>query len=121
MKTYIKVKTQFEGKHQWSSCPFEEVAFLKSLHRHIFYVIVIAEVSHADRDIEFFILKKDIDKVIKELYDTDVSKIANLGSMSCEMMCKDIQDALSKIEYNTISEIEVNEDNENGAIVKFDV
>lgn len=121
MKTYIKVKTQFVGSHQWKGCPYEEVAFLREIHRHIFYVTVTAEVVHADRDIEFFVFKRDIDTTIKKMYSDSEEVVANLGNRSCEMICKEIRDYLNKeYGYKTITKIETSEDDENSAIVSYE-
>lgn len=60
MLKVIYINTSFVGFHRWDSAP-EEVAFLRDLHRHIFNVKVTVEVSHNDRDVEFFLLKKDVD------------------------------------------------------------
>jgi len=126
MKKYIKVKTQFEGIHQWKDCPYEEVKFLRDPHRHIFYVEVVTEVTHSDRAIEFFMMKKDIDAVIKK-----VIKPPDLGSKSCEMMCEDLYKGLrefpgpdlgpnvGEVAYH-IKSIEISEDNENSGIVELE-
>jgi len=100
----ITVKTQFEGFHRYIDAP-EEVKFLSYPHRHIFYVEAEFEVDHNDRDLEFFIMKRKIDKIIKN-YIT----IGNAGS--CEMIAERIADKLQEFPLLKIS---VSEDNENYA------
>lgn len=108
MKKFIFIKTQFEGFHKYENAP-DEVSFLKNLHRHIFYVKVSIQVFHNERDLEFFIVKKAIEKFIKE------SKISM--NASCEYIAEGIYNFI----YNNYGNerkisVEVSEDNENGAI-----
>ena len=109
-KTFVEIKTNYEFLHCWKNAP-EEVSFLRNLHRHIFYVIVKMEVFHNDRDIEFFMLKNDINKIIDDLKKTW------LQTISCEQMGLDIMNKL-KQKYNRNICIKISEDNENSAIVE---
>lgn len=109
-KTFVEIKTNYEFLHCWKNAP-EEVSFLRNLHRHIFYVTVKMEVFHNDRDIEFFMLKNDINKII------DDSKKTWLQTISCEQMGLDIINKL-KQKYNRNICIKISEDNENSAIVE---
>lgn len=102
----IVVKTQFEDFHKWSEAP-EEVAFLRNIHRHIFFVEVKCIVEHDDRELEFFMVKKQLDYLIKK----DI-KIMPIGK-SCEMMANKIKNIL-QIKYKRPFEVSVFEDNENG-------
>lgn len=116
----INVRTQFEGLHCWLNAP-EKVAFLRNLHRHIFKVEITVDVKHDDRDIEFFILKNDVDKFLKEIgyiYHPDMCNLRNLGSMSCEMMAKDISKHIVSKYKNSITTIvvKVQEDDENSGM-----
>ncbi len=101
--TNIIVKSQFTALHHWPNCPFDEVSFLKNKHRHIFYITIKAKVNHNDRDLEFFMVKKELDKFL-QAYSYD------LGAMSCEMICEDILSKFSYINYACVME-----DNENGS------
>ena len=115
-RTFIIIKDQFAALHSWPDCPYEEVAFIRNPHRHIFYVQLKIEVSHDDRELEFFMVKKVLSKILHDIYaDRD------LGPNSCEMLCKDIKLAFEikfprKIRIYSIS---VSEDNENGSEVTF--
>lgn len=100
----IYVKTQFEALHRWVHAP-EEVAFLRDYHRHCFHVKVGFNVTHSDRDIEFFIFKKQLDKFLKK----------NFEGGSFNMSCEDF--ALSILRYFRCEFVEVSEDGDNGAVV----
>lgn len=123
--TFIEVRTQFEGIHCWDNCPFEEVKFLRNPHRHIFHVRVRIEVFHNDRDLEFIMVKRGVENYLTTKYyeKVDPFDAPNLGRTSCEMIAEELHAYLNnsyKFEEGTQPrkvEIEVNEDNENGAIV----
>jgi len=115
-ETFIIVKDQFPALHSWPGCPYEEVAFLRNPHRHIFHVTVKIRVNHDDRDVEFFMFKNALSDMLHSLYAN-----RDLGSMSCEMMCNKIKQDLG---YNYFSAVDIHsisvfEDDENGAEVVF--
>jgi hypothetical protein len=116
-ETFIIVKDQFPALHAWVDCPFEEVSFLRTPHRHVFHVTVKVKVDHDDRAVEFFMLKNTLSSLLHDLFAH-----RDLGSKSCEMLCHDIKDSL-KLNYDegplNIHSISVFEDNENGAEVVF--
>ena len=120
MKTLIVVRTQFAALHAWPECPFESVAFLRNTHRHIFHVELKCAVEHANRQLEFFEVKKELDKLLSIYYAN-----RDLGSRSCETMAEHIA---IDMEYNlnyhashpsrprpVVVFCSVFEDNENGA------
>lgn len=113
MLKVIYINTSFVGFHRWDNAP-EEVSFLRDLHRHLFNVKVTIEVSHNDRDVEFFLLKKDVDFCIDRF---DYASWLN-GKLvwSCEMVAERLIRDLSLLEYKVVS-VEVNEDWENGSII----
>lgn len=114
-KTLVVVKLQFEGLHNWPSCPFPEVAFLKDKHRHMFHVVAKSSVRHDDRDIEIIMLKRKITKYLADKYpsvsraENDFFFAADLGPTSCETLAKDL------LEMFNLDYCSVLEDNENGA------
>lgn len=113
MQKHVVVKFQFEGIHCWPKCPIEEVAFLRSKHRHIFHVKAVKEVSHNDRDVEIIWLKRQMEEfVYSDLIGDDGY---DLGSLSCE----DIAEIL--IKNFGLSACEVLEDGENGAYLVQDI
>lgn len=110
----ITIKTQFEAMHYWPDAP-DEVSFLRDLHRHIFHVEANIQVSHDDRELEFFMVKKFLDKtIVKMLKDLQFSR-------SCEQMAEYLLRAIEK-KYKVKGEkrmvsVSVSEDGENGASV----
>jgi hypothetical protein len=114
----IWVKTTFKGLHHWPECPIEEVSFLQSLHRHTFHIKVSIEISHRDREIEFFILQAFIDETIDALYGKMPLRL--LGRRSCEDIAYAIRDCVrGKYPGRTLS-VEVSEDDEVGAEVFYE-
>lgn len=109
--TAIKIQTRFEHYHRWLKAPKTE-AFLRNLHRHLFYVVVIIDVSHNDRNIEFFRLSKEINVIIANLKRWNQKKGY---TASCEDMAEYILDHL-ELSYIRPIQVEVLEDNENGGI-----
>lgn len=108
----INVKTQFEGFHYYNCAP-TEVSFLKHRHRHMFFVNVEIEVFHNDREIEFLMFKGWLDKYITKHF----KQKDNIGS--CEMVAQQILEAVINEYPQRNVVVEVSEDNENGAKVKY--
>lgn len=115
IKRWIKVKTQFHALHSWPECPIEEVAFLRSSHRHTFHVEVKVEVNHHDRDIEFFVFQRRVEDVIQQLYGNNTP---DLGRKSCEEIAEDVYNILSAKYYRNMV-ISVSEDGEVAAEIEF--
>jgi hypothetical protein len=114
------VKTTFRGIHNWPEAP-EKVAFLRNLHRHIFYVSLMVPVTSDDREVEFFILQEELVRYINAKYpnvedeNQEISIIKFLGHRSCEMIASEIC-SLFINKFHSVG-VEVSEDNENSAIV----
>jgi len=110
----IWVTDQFVGYHRWAECPFEEVKYLRDWHRHLFKVKVTFHVTHDDRDLEFFMVKRDLSEILRDCFE---EKYLN---KSCEMYAREIYENLVEdypVKYSgKILEVEVSEDGENGAI-----
>lgn len=102
---------QVEGTHNWTDCPYDDVDYLRSPHRHMFHIKAFKVVTHSDRDVEFIILKHAIEDYIAVHYVKSEARIYTFGAMSCEMLAEDLVNAFD------LSRCEVSEDNENGAIV----
>jgi len=105
-QTQVFCTIQFEAIHNWPGCPFEEVAYLRDLHRHVFHIKAYKDVNHDDRDVEFIRLKHAIIHFLDIKYPNRV-----LGSISCEMLARQL------ISEFDLSKCEVSEDNENGAVL----
>ena len=105
---------QVEGIHCWPKCPFDEVAYLRDPHRHMFHVKAHKYVTHSDRDVEFIMLKRQIVEYLIFKYadrDNEDPFMCTFGAMSCEMIAKELIDKFD------LYKCEVSEDGENGAIV----
>jgi hypothetical protein len=111
IKTEVYCSLSFEGTHNWPNCPYEDVKFLRDPHRHIFHVKAYKEVTHADRDIEFIRLKREIQQYLYQEYFVAKENYHILGAKSCEMI------ALELISKFKLSKCDVSEDLENGAIL----
>jgi len=108
--TNIIVKLQIEGMHSWDNA-FEKVSFLKHPHRNLFYITCKKKVNHDDRDVEFIVFKREIEKYIKDKYECSVKNLCDFKFKSCEMIACEL---LVKFDLSYCS---VFEDNENGAEV----
>jgi len=109
---FAKVSTTFEDLHQYKKAP-EEVAFLRNLHRHIFHVTIYIQQFHDDRDIEFIMFKRWLDKAIQR-------KIVKMNSAkSCEMMARELNKLIKRKYGKRKIRIEISEDGENGAYIEF--
>ena len=110
VKKYITVNLTQEGFHSYANAP-EEVAFLRQKHRHLFYVGLTIQVSHNERELEFFMVKSALAGGVKALFDLN---------LSCEGYAEEILN-WATFRYGKDREyvVTVSEDNENGSIVKF--
>lgn len=100
-------RTQFEGFHCWPQAP-DEVAFLRTLHRHMFHVELHVEVHHDDRDVEFILLKRRVDAII-----SGTQKAQDTSTWSCEQWCRLLMDATGAVK------VAVSEDGENGSVLEL--
>jgi len=112
MTNYIWITTQKEMFHRYPDAP-NEVSFLKNEHRHIFKFRVSIEIYTDDRDIEFIMFKREVDKILDDLNK-------NLEHKSCEMISDYINDKLIKTYLDRKIIIEVSEDGENGSLKEYE-
>ena len=89
-----------------------DVSFLGYPHRHIFHFKVWISVTHNDRDIEFIQFKRWLENLYKD------GTLA-LDYKSCEMMSDDLHAQIQAKYPGREVWIEVSEDGENGALIKF--
>ena len=113
VSTQVLVKTQFEGFHFWGTAP-DEVAFLRDVHRHIFYVEVLMTVEHSDRAVEIIMLKRHVDKICSSL-----TAIIEQNGLSCEDIAHHIAKTLISKYIPDTCIVQVLEDNENGGTVYY--
>lgn len=90
-----------------------DVSFLGVPHRHIFHFRVWIDVLHNDRDIEFIQFKRWLENLYKD-------GILALDYKSCEMMSDDLYVQIATRFPDRAVWIEVAEDGENGALVKYE-
>jgi len=91
-----------------------DVSFLGTPHRHIFHFRVWIDVLHNDRDIEFIQFKRWLENLYK-------AGILQLDYKSCEMMADDLYTEISGRYPDRAVWIEVAEDGENGALIKYEI
>ena len=113
-KTYIKVRTEFEGFHRYPQAGSIDprISFLENEHRHIFKVEVKISVTHLDRELEFFLVKWDLNKYLQG---------GNMNHKSCEMIGSELlyNHLIPKYGSDRYYEIVVSEDGESDGIVEF--
>ena len=107
----IFVTFQKEGIHKYPDAP-EGVEFLQYPHRHMFHFRVEIDVFHNDRDIEFILFKRELERLYSD-------GILELDYKSCEMMADDLADYIYKKYPRRNFLIEISEDGENGAICHY--
>ena len=94
--------------HKYPDAP-DEVNFLRDRHRHIFKFKVWIEVQHDNRDVEFFMFKKDVNAFIEQLNTL-------LGiNKSCEMISDYLHNQIKEKYHDRKIKISVSEDGENGS------
>lgn len=91
-----------------------DVSFLGTPHRHIFHFRVWIDVLHNDRDIEFIQFKRWLENLYKD-------GILQLDHKSCEMMADDLYAEIAGRYPDRVVWIEVAEDGENGALIRYEL
>jgi hypothetical protein len=91
-----------------------DVSFLGTPHRHIFHFRVWIDVFHNDRDVEFIQFKRWLENLYKD-------NILALDYKSCEMISDDLYIQIASRYPNRAVWIEVAEDGENGALIKYEI
>ena len=92
-----------------------DVSFLGYPHRHIFHFRVWIDVYHNDRDIEFIQFKR----WLENLYSGSGATLS-LDYKSCEMISDDLYLQIADKYPGRAVWIEVAEDGENGALIKYE-
>ena len=93
-----------------------DVSFLGYPHRHIFHFRVWIDVFHNDRDVEFIQFKRWLER----LYHSDQG-VLSLDYKSCEMISDDLYTQIAARYPDRTVWIEVAEDGENGALIKYEL
>lgn len=114
MQTRVFCTTKFEGIHCYPDAPMD-VRYLANEHRHMFGVKAEMEVFDDDREVEFILLKHEVEYAISCL-----TPDGKLGSLSCEQIAKSIIRYLHDKFCDGVDRVivvTVDEDGENGAVV----
>lgn len=112
MKMEVIVRYQTDGIHYYPAPP-PGVEFLGTKHHHRFDVEVSVQETD-DREVEFFILRSDIQEFFSQF---PVSKgIRDFGTMSCETIATELGKFLVTKGYRVVS-VSVFEDNYAGSRV----
>ena len=116
----IWITWQREGIHKYPAAltdpALADVEFLGYPHRHIFHFRVWIDVFHNDRDLEFIQFKR----WCESLYNSDNS-VLSLDHKSCEMMADDLYIQIAQRYPGRVVHIEVSEDGENGALIRYEL
>jgi len=116
----IWVTWQREGIHMYPAAATDpnlaDVSFLANPHRHIFHFRVWIDVFHNDRDVEFIQFKR----WCESLYNSDNS-VLSLDYKSCEMIADDLYIQIADRYPGRVVHIEVSEDGENGALIRYEL
>jgi hypothetical protein len=124
-KRQIWVTWQKEGIHKYPAAATDpalatgdeyDVSFLASPHRHMFHFRVWIDVFHNDRDLEFIQFKR----WCESLYNSDNS-VLSLDHKSCEMIADDLYIQIATRYPGRVVHIEVSEDGENGALIRYEL
>ena len=116
----IWITWQREGIHKYpaalSDPALADVQFLGYPHRHMFHFRVWIDVFHNDRDLEFIQFKR----WCESLYSSDNS-VLSLDHKSCEMIADDLYIQIATRYPGRVVHIEVAEDGENGALIRYEL
>lgn len=118
LNTFVCVSVVVTGEHYYPNAP-QLVNFLKYPHTHNFKISVVVEET-SDRQVEFYILKGKILKLLTQLYKRDKLGKFLFGQSSCETISKELGKAFIKTEKKLkIIKVSVFEDDAFGAEVTF--
>ena len=107
---WIFVTFQREGIHRWPDAEhMPGIEFLAHPHRHMFHFRVELQVFHDDREVEFILFKRELEKQYE-------SGTLQLDYKSCEMMSDELGVYIQHHYPGRFMKIEVSEDGENGAV-----
>jgi hypothetical protein len=116
----IWVTFRKEGIHKYPAAltdpALADVQFLGYPHRHMFHFRVWIDVFHNDRDLEFIQFKR----WCESLYNSDNS-VLSLDHKSCEMIADDLYIQIASRYPGRVVHIEVAEDGENGALIRYEL
>ena len=116
----IWITWQKEGIHKYPAAltdpQLADVQFLGYPHRHMFHFRVWIDVFHNDRDLEFIQFKR----WCESLYHGQ-GAVLSLDHKSCEMIADDLYIQIAGRYPGRRVHIEVAEDGENGAMIRYEL
>lgn len=113
ISTIIYVTTRFAAFHRWVDAP-AEVYFLREYHRHLFHVKLSLRVAHKNRELEFFMVQKELVDFVRLTLEGEYF------SYSCEQLAQLIANRFAALYgLSVVAAVEVSEDGENGAVLTF--
>ena len=127
----IWVTFQKEGIHKYPAALTDpalatgdeyDVSFLGYPHRHIFHFRVWIDVFHNDRDVEFIQFKRWLENLFRAEHtgnNNTEDSVLSLDYKSCEMIADDLYIQIATKYPDRVVWIEVSEDGENGALIKY--
>lgn len=113
VRSFIKVRTEFEGFHYYPGAGDIDprIKFLENVHRHMFKVEVTIEVTHLDRELEFFLVKWALAEFLQD---------GSQDFKSCEMIAEFILDNHLIPKYGErYYKVVVSEDGESDGIIEY--
>ena len=108
MRKIVKITDSVYAQHAWPNCDIEMSSFLRNHHVHKMFITVEVLVTDSNREVEFFVLRRDLLEVIK-LFPKMESEVYDLGSHSMEMVAEIIYNELIQMKYNVWA-VECSED-----------
>ena len=112
------VTTEVAGLHCWPDAGMH-APYLSNKHRHVFKVVVWIEQAHDDREIEYIWFKDVLDSYYRRKLGDQ--SIIDFGHRSCEMLARELVNALRTMEpawERRSIKVQVMEDGENGALLE---
>lgn len=111
MKSFINVRFEIFGKHNWPKPIFDDVEFLKYPHTHTFKFRCKFAVTHTNRDREFYMVKKEIINFLDVYFKTEL-RIMDFRDSSCEKLASILMN-----QFSDMLECEVSEDDLDSGLV----
>jgi len=115
MRTEVCATVRLPAFHRWPDAP-EDVGYLRSRHRHLLTVRVWMAVRHANREVEFHQLQRQISALLLDLLPACNPGELEMGAFSCEHVANLLYENADRL-CGTPSVVEVWEDDENGVRV----
>ena len=113
--SWIRVRTNIEGFHCYpdASRIDPRIQFLENMHRHIFEISVKMTVTHLDRELEFFLVKWNLQDFL--------ANRTTPHNKSCETLASEIlwDHLIPQYGSDRKYEVVVSEDGESDGIVEY--